>query len=77
MSREFHIIIFNNYNNDQPANSKENYIIAEFKYSGSKIPDVKEFIRVVKEHFEKAKYKYAEQWIFINKFKMIDSNLKL
>ena len=49
-------IIFNNYNNDQPANSKENYIIAEFKYSGSKIPDVKEFIRVVKEHFEKAAY---------------------
>ena len=30
-----------------------------------------------KEYFEKAKKKYAEQWIFINKFKLIDSNHKL
>lgn len=49
-------IIFNNFNNDQPANSTKNYIIAEFKYSQAKIKDVQQFINVVKKYFEKASY---------------------
>lgn len=50
-------IIFNNFNNNQPAGSRKNYIVAEFKYSQKKIPDVKTFLEVVKKSFEKSSYR--------------------
>lgn len=52
---------------------QKKYLFRSFYYYDN--PDILE--KHKKEHFGKAKYKYAEQWIFINKFKMIDSNLKL
>jgi hypothetical protein len=52
---------------------QKKYLFRSFYYYDN--PDILE--KHKKEHFEKARTKYAEQWIFINKFKMIDSNLKL
>ena len=56
-------LIFNNFNNDQPANLRKNYIVAEIKYSQKKInPDNKndkllEFLNVIKESFELSSYR--------------------
>lgn len=52
---------------------QKKYLFRSFYYYDN--PDILE--KHKKEHFEKARTKYAEQWIFVNKFKIIDSKLKL
>jgi hypothetical protein len=52
---------------------QKEYLFRSFYYYDN--PTILEYHK--KEYFEKAKKKYAEQWIFINKFKLIDSNHKL
>jgi hypothetical protein len=50
-------IIFNNFNNNQLANDKKSYIIAEFKYSAKKITNIDNFIKAIKDSFEAASYR--------------------
>lgn len=50
-------IIFNNFNNDQPSGSTKSFIVAEFKYSKSKIPSVEPFLNTVKKSFEASSYR--------------------
>jgi hypothetical protein len=54
-------IIFNNFNNNQPAGSRRNYIIAEIRYSKKKITNISNFLNAIKNSFENASYR-------INKF---------
>ena len=63
MKFRYSAIIFNNYNNDQPVNSRKNYIVAEIKYSQKKINPNNEddkiltFIKVIKSWFELSSYR--------------------
>lgn len=50
-------LIFNNFNNNQSAGSRQNYMIGEFKYSAKKIPDPVKLLQVVKNSFENASYR--------------------
>jgi hypothetical protein len=70
-------IIFNNYNNDQPQGFRKNYIVAELKYSKSKIPIIADLIVKVKKSFEDASYRLnaAPQNIGYNISNPIDKNI--
>jgi hypothetical protein len=50
-------LIFNNFNNNQPAGFRKNYMVGEFKYSKSKIPDAAKLLNETKKSFDKASYR--------------------
>ncbi len=50
-------LIFNNFNNNQLAGFKKNFMIGEFKYSKKKIPDPVKLLAATKKSFEAASYR--------------------
>jgi hypothetical protein len=50
-------IIFNNFNNNQPASSRKNYLTAEFKYSKKKLPKIDALLSSTYDSFEKSSYR--------------------
>ena len=50
-------IIFNNFNNNQSAVSRRNYITAEFRYSQTKITSLPNFLLAIKDSFENSSYR--------------------
>jgi len=50
-------LIFNNFNNNQPAGFNKNYMVGQFIYSQKKINDAAKLLDATKKSFDKASYR--------------------